>query len=40
MTSMHGVPDLASAGRHQAMDQPKDRMKWEKAINNKNATER
>ena len=29
---MHGVPDLTSAGRHQAMDQTKERMKWEKAI--------
>ena len=31
---MHGVPDLASASRHQATDQTKERMKWEKAINN------
>ena len=30
---MHGVPDLASAGRHQATDLTKERMKWEKAIN-------
>ena len=30
---MHGVPDPASAGRHQATDQTKERMKWEKAIN-------
>ena len=31
--SMHGVPDPASAGRHQATDQTKGRMKWEKAVN-------
>ena len=31
--SMHGVHDPASAGRHQATDQSKERMKWEKAIN-------
>ena len=30
---MHGVPDLASAGRHQATGQRKGRMKWEKAVN-------
>ena len=27
--SMHGAPDPASAGRHQAMDQTKQRMKYE-----------
>ena len=31
--SMHEVHDPASAGRHQATDQSKERMKWEKAIN-------
>ena len=30
---MHGVPDLASASRHQATDRTKERMKWEKAVN-------
>ena len=30
---MHGVRDPASAGRHQATDQTKKRMKWEKAVN-------
>ena len=30
---MHGVPDPASAGRHQATDQAKERMKWENGIN-------
>ena len=30
---IHGVPDPASAGRHQATDQTKKRMKWEKAVN-------
>ena len=30
---MHGVPDPALAGRHQATDQIKKRMKWEKAVN-------
>ena len=30
---MHGVPDPASAGRHQATDQTKKRMKWKKAVN-------
>ena len=30
---MCGVPDPASAGCHQAMDQTKERMKWEKAVN-------
>ena len=30
---MHGIPDPASAGRHQATDQTKGRMKWEKAVN-------
>ena len=33
MPSMHGVPDPASAGRHQSTDQTKGRMKWEKAVN-------
>ena len=31
-TGMHGVPDPASAGRHQATAQTKGRMKWEKAV--------
>ena len=30
---MHGVPDPASSGRHQATDQTEGRMKWEKAVN-------
>ena len=30
---MHGVPNLVSAGRHQATDQTKERMKWENAVN-------
>ena len=30
---MHAVPDPASAGRHQTMEQTKKRMKWEKAVN-------
>ena len=30
---IHGVPDPASAGRHQATDQTKKRMKWEKVVN-------
>ena len=30
---MHGVLDPASADRHQATDQTKGRMKWEKAVN-------
>ena len=30
---MHGIPDPASAGRHQATDQTKERMKQEKAVN-------
>ena len=30
---MDGVLDPASAGRHQATDQTKGRMKWEKAVN-------
>ena len=30
---MHGIPDPASAGRHQATDQTKERMKWGKGIN-------
>ena len=30
---MHGVRYPASAGRHQATDQTKKRMKWEKAVN-------
>ena len=30
--SMHGLPDSVSAGRHQATDQTKERMKWEKAV--------
>ena len=30
---MHGVLDPASAGRHQATDQTKGRMKREKAVN-------
>ena len=30
---IHGVPNLASAGRHQATDQTKERMKWENAVN-------
>ena len=30
---MHGVPDPASASLHQATDQTKKRMKWEKAVN-------
>ena len=29
---MHGVPDLASAGHHQAPDQT-ERMKWETGVN-------
>ena len=33
MPSMHGVPDPASAGHHQAMNQTKEKMKWEKTIN-------
>ena len=28
---MHRVPDLASAGCHEATDQKKERMKWKKA---------
>ena len=32
--SMHGVPDPASAGCNQATDQTKEKMKWEKAVNN------
>ena len=32
-SGMHGVPDLASAGRHQATDQTKERIKWAKAVN-------
>ena len=30
---MHGGPDPASAGHHQATDQMKKSMKWEKAVN-------
>ena len=30
--SIHGLPHSASAGRHQARDQTKERMKWEKAV--------
>ena len=30
---MHGVPDLASTGRHQTTNQTKERMKQEKAVN-------
>ena len=30
---MHGLPDPATVGRHQAMNQTKGRMKWEKAVN-------
>ena len=30
---MHGVPNLVSAGRHQATDQTKERMNWENAVN-------
>ena len=30
---MHGIPDPASAGRHQATDQTKESMKWGKGIN-------
>ena len=30
---MHGIPDPASAGRYQATDQTKERMKWGKGIN-------
>ena len=30
---MHKVPDLASAGLHQPIDQTKERMKWEKTVN-------
>ena len=30
---MHGGPDPASTGHHQAMDQTKKSMKWEKAVN-------
>ena len=30
---MHGVPDPATVDRHQAMNQTKGRMKWEKAVN-------
>ena len=30
---MHGVLDPATAGRHQATDQTKKRMKREKAVN-------
>ena len=29
---MHGMPDLVLAGRDQAKDQKKERMKWEKAV--------
>ena len=29
---MHGVPDPASAGRHQAADQTKGRIKWKKTV--------
>ena len=32
-SGMDGVLDPASAGRHQATDQTKERMKWEKAVN-------
>ena len=32
-SGMHVVPDPASAGCHQATDQTKGRMKWEKAVN-------
>ena len=32
-SGMHGVPDPASAGRHQATDQTKGRTKWEKTVN-------
>ena len=30
---MHGLLDPASADCHQATDQTKERMKWEKAVN-------
>ena len=30
---MREVPDLASAGRHQARDGTEERMKWEKVVN-------
>ena len=30
---MQGLPDPASAGRHQATDQTKENMKCEKAVN-------
>ena len=30
---MHGGPDPASTGHHQATDQTKKSMKWEKAVN-------
>ena len=30
---MHGVPDLASAGRHQATDRTNERINWEKVVN-------
>ena len=35
---IHGLPDLSSAGRHQATDQTKERIKWGKAVS-KIATE-